>query len=233
MITEIKPGTFFTTTDYLKHTTYPPGSVGVLSYIRPRHGAIWNLNVVMMRRGKKGMSRVERVTIDTPIFRSKNQYTSDYYINNSASIVHVVPHVRCRDIVRDFADMEFLVWANAYAWYLYHLSNLLENNGPLHNASKQDIQRASNINITFNCSDPGISFYSNADRQSLVETIRKRETAFMRHLYRYWFNIYTRMYGALNHLVQSINYSQQQEELGIIEQASSLASKKSMDFAAY
>jgi len=233
VITDIKPGTFFTVTDYLKHTVYTPGSVGVVSHIRPGQGPVWTLNAVMMRYGKKGMNRIERVSVCTPIFKSKNQDVIDHYNNGLRSIVHVAPHTKCRDVVHDFTDMEFLVWANAYAWYLYHLSNLIVKVNQLSIKSKPDIRRASNINTTFDCKNPNISFYNYADKRNFVETIRKKEITMMRHLYLYWFNIYAYAHDTLEGMHRNTDYSQQQEEWDMIKRVSALAVEKTANFAVY
>ena len=213
VITTIKPGTVFTVTDYMKNIEYPTGTTGVFSHIVPRGRAVWTLAVVMFKIGKKGSHTIRRVTIDTPLFKSENKEAIDYYSTNSDNIIHIEPQTKCKNVISDFTDIEFIAWANAYVWYLYNLSKMLISASVWNGMSKPYIHRASGINMRFKRDDPSASFYNTSEKEDFVICMRKEEMVLVKHAYKYRQVLLAYLLESLYNSKAHVEYKQQEADM--------------------
>ena len=187
MIPIIKPGSFFQVTDYVKNNVYLPGSLGVTASIIPKGGIVWRMSSVIIRRGKKGIDRLERLTFNVPMFKSKCEHLKKDYKAYTDSMIHVEPIPNNLKTVTKITNMEFLAWANAYTWHLQYLSTLM-GNSRWYELNAEDIDMAFNINLNFNPNHPSDSYYDFDERVRLLNAIRREEIKMVMQSYQYRLN---------------------------------------------
>ena len=196
MISLIRPGTLFTVTDYLKDKVYFPESIGVLSSIHPRDNIVWSLSALIIRRGKKGISRLERLEIGFPLIKSYNEKVIEYYESYN-NIIHIEPIKNKNDVINDFTEMEFMAWSNAYVWYLDGLSRAIMGKKWL-GLSRTDMSKAFNSNLNYKTSNTE-PYYTAEEKVDLVTSIRVEETKLVRNAYYHQLNIYSGLNNTLSH----------------------------------
>ena len=189
MIPIIEPGTFFQITDYIRNSVYLPGSFGVVSSVSPRTNTVWRMASVIIRRGKKGTKRLERLVLNIPIFKSECKEVKNVYMGYSNKIVHAEIISNSPQSIISVDDMEFLAWANAYTWYLQHISTIIIG-GAWYGMDEPIIDSAFNANLVFNPNHPSDSYYTFDERIRLLNAVRKEEIKLVKQAYQYKSAIY-------------------------------------------
>jgi len=116
------PGTKFIVTDDVKDSTFGPGTIGIMSYLIKKNANFENVahaHVVIIRRGKGGMDRINSNQISFPIFFDKKMLEhkdflpseKKYYVNIETVDYEAMDLLKIR-------PLDFLAWSFAYTTYL-------------------------------------------------------------------------------------------------------------------
>lgn len=118
-------GVRFTVTPDVKETTFAPGSVGFMSFVKEADHDYQNvayITAVIVRRGKGGKARVNANGLSIPVFNDERMLKHDNYLPlGRRYYVHVEKMPLDEKHLLDLDDLSFVGWACAQAKYLNHL----------------------------------------------------------------------------------------------------------------
>jgi hypothetical protein len=121
------PGTKFTVTADVKENTFGAGSLGVMSYITSGdndYEDVANASVIIIRRGKGGVPRINLNKLSIPVFNDKRMMDKDNYLPvGRRHYVHTEMVPYSHEDLLAIAPLDFLGWAAAYMKYLQYLAS--------------------------------------------------------------------------------------------------------------
>lgn len=121
------PGTKFAVTDDVKENTFGPGSLGVMSFVTGGdndYEDVANVSVIIIRRGKGGIPRINLNKISIPVFADKRMLDKDNYLPiGRRYYVHTEKVPYSHEDLLAVAPLDFLGWAAAYMKYLQYLAS--------------------------------------------------------------------------------------------------------------
>jgi len=122
-------GTKFIISDRVKNSSYIPGSIGFVSYIKGLDGSYQNvieINVVLIRKGKTGKERLEFSNIKIPIFTfdSNNFMKIMPTVKDRRNFVYINEESMGYTNLMQVSSLNFIGWASALAKKLNVMSSL-------------------------------------------------------------------------------------------------------------
>lgn len=118
-------GVRFTVIPDVKETTFSPGSIGFMSYVKEADNDYQNvayMTAIVVRRGKGGIQRVNASGMSIPVFRDERMLEHENYLPlGRRYYVHIEKMPLEEKHLLDIDDLSFLGWACAQAKYLNHL----------------------------------------------------------------------------------------------------------------
>lgn len=118
-------GVRFTVAPSVKETTFSPGSIAFMSYVKEPDNDYQNvayITAVVVRRGKGGIQRINVSGMSIPVFDDKRMLEHDNYLPlGRRYYVHVKKLPFDEKHLLDIDDLSFVGWACAQAKYLNHL----------------------------------------------------------------------------------------------------------------
>ena len=182
-----KTGEKFVVNQDVKDTTFSPGSTAFMSYMTEPdvdYQDVARIKVVVVRRGKGGMDRVNLNNLHVPIFRDPRMMEHENYLPIGRKYyVHVDKERLSSANVLELDDIDFLGWACAKACYIYYLTtHFAKKNIPSlwPQSNKNPVVVASRFTEYFE-SDPGATvknFSENKDfREHFIAQMRTLESA--------------------------------------------------------
>jgi hypothetical protein len=126
-----EPGTKFEVTEHTMTKAFPPGSIGFISNYGGQFRTFPNVILAeasIIRRGRKGKDRIERVTFASPVFDVGQRVTEAKY--HGYHFVYVEPIENIYKSVLTMPELDFLGWGFAYCSYLVKIYRDMENRWP-------------------------------------------------------------------------------------------------------
>ena len=119
-------GTKFIVTEDTKDSTFGPGTVGFISYVKGHDQDYTNvvyLNAIIIKRGKTGKRRIANSELSTPIFDFKDDNLAKVMPEEKRRYyVHIEPMSSYESTVQNMSDIDFLGWSYALVRYIQKLS---------------------------------------------------------------------------------------------------------------
>lgn len=190
----IKPGERFIVTDDVKESTFGPGTIGFLAYVKnpdPDYEDVAHIMVSIIRRGKGGKGRLNSGSLSVPIFLDKRMLDHKNYLPvGRRHYVHIEPHPHEVQDLMKLEALDFLGWATAYAKYLHYLIDRIAKpkKGLWPQDTKDPLARAYRLFDHFS-NDEAHTIEMYADRlewrELFIQRARKMESALIKCALRY------------------------------------------------
>jgi hypothetical protein len=124
----LEPGAIFTVTDAVKDSSFPPGSLGFVSFISGIDDSfqdIARVSVVMIRKGKTGKARVLNTTLHVPIFYVDHKGFNKLLPEDGVRkcYVHIERHMAPAMDLMEIPPLMFLGYAVALSRRIKHMSD--------------------------------------------------------------------------------------------------------------
>ena len=116
-VLNISPLTKFTITDQMETTKILPGTEGFIAFVTSQGSYLSTAHTIIIKKGKKGKHRIEKVEISVPIIWDPTVPVHDFFGYCSHMDLE-----SSKNSVLDMNDLDFLGWASAYRYLLGHLS---------------------------------------------------------------------------------------------------------------
>ena len=176
-------GTKFVVTDDTKDSTYGPGTVGFVSYVKGHDQDYTNvvyLNTVIIKRGKTGKKRIDSNELSTPIFDFKDDNLVKVMPEEKRRYyVHIEPVLPYEDAVQNMSDIDFLGWAHAQVRYVQKLSTKAKHVSVWPSDSGHILNQILSINENYS-EDMDDSLTNIAFREKFARNIRILESTLVK-----------------------------------------------------
>jgi len=124
----LEPGAMFTVTDAVKDNSFPPGSLGFVSFINGVDDSfqdIARVSAVMIRKGKTGKPRVLNTTLHIPIFYVDHKGFNKLLPEDGVRkcYVHIERHMGTAMDLMEMSPLMFIGYAVALSRRIKHMSD--------------------------------------------------------------------------------------------------------------
>lgn len=125
----LEPGAMFKATDGVKDNSFPPGSLGFISFIRgidESYQDIAKICAVIIRCGKSGKDRVMNATISVPVFFVDKSKEFDKLLptdGHRKGYIHTEREIPMVSNIMELSPMHFLGYAVAMSKRIKHMSD--------------------------------------------------------------------------------------------------------------
>lgn len=176
-------GTKFIVTDDTKDSTFGPGTVGFVSYVKGHDQDYPNVayfNAAIIRRGKTGKKRIDFSEMSTPIFDFKDDNLVKVMPEEKRRYyVHIEPVLPYEDRVQRMSDIDFLGWAHSQARYVQKLSTRAKHVAVWPSESASPLNRILNMNENYS-EDMDDSLTNAVSREKFSKSIRMLESTLVK-----------------------------------------------------
>lgn len=176
-------GTKFIVTDDTKDSTFGPGTVGFVSYVKGHdqdYSNVVYINAAVIRRGKTGKKRIDFSEMSTPIFDFKDENLTKVMPEEKRRYyVHIEPVLPYEDRIQKMSDIDFLGWAHSQARYVQKLSTRAKHVAVWPSDSGSILNRILNINENFS-EDMDDSLTNAVTREKFSRNIRMLESTLVK-----------------------------------------------------
>lgn len=200
-------GTKFIVTDKTADGTFGPGTAGLMSYVEGadvKYANVVYINVIILRRGKHGMLRLDTALISTPVFNFKNMNSITIMPNKEQKhYIYIKQKTFTPYTIYDMTDLEYLGWGLSWINYLEQLSQNTNSFFIWPTKEKSIIKKMSHISALWR-DDPQYiynRFCSNEARKIFVEQMRILESTLFECSLSYMLRVAKLETRAINYLI--------------------------------
>jgi hypothetical protein len=176
-------GTKFIVTDDTKDSTFGPGTIGFVSYIKgpdQDYPNVVYINAAIIRRGKTGKRRIDFSEMSTPAFDFKDDNLGKVMPEEKRRYyVHIEPVLPYEDRVQKMSDIDFLGWAHSQARYVQKLSTKAKHVAVWPSESGSLLNRILNVNENYS-EDMDDSLTNSEAREKFSKSVRMLESTLVK-----------------------------------------------------
>ena len=205
----LSTGNRFIITNKTTDGTFGPGTIGIMSYVKGVDVMCENvahLHVIILKRGKNGIPRLDMGSILVPIFNFKNIDSSTIMPDKKQKYyVYIEPKAIPFHTVKEMPDLDYVGWCLSWTCFLYKLSRRGAHPFSIWPTNSKNI-----INYVFNTpsfwkEDPKHVFKtlcSNVKREEFIERMRIIETTLCNHSLSYMLKVSLLEIHAIEYLMK-------------------------------
>lgn len=122
----LSTGNKFIITDKSVDSTFGPGTIGIMHYVKGVDTAYTNvvyIQATILRRGKHGMPRLDTNIISFPIFKLKDMNSAIMPDKKRKHYVYIEPKTNTFRTIYEMSDLDYLGWGTSWINYLTRLSH--------------------------------------------------------------------------------------------------------------